>query len=89
MFGGIFLISLLLIAGIFSSSGALVGQPQRTLGRSQRVPLRKNEIEPKDLELPRNLIAFVAANCNQLEPEYYTAKVKPYRDNSWVAVLVS
>jgi len=35
----------------------------------RRVLLGKNEVQPKDRELPRNLIAFVAANCDQPEPE--------------------
>jgi hypothetical protein len=45
------------------------------------------QVAPRDAELPRNLLAFVAANCDQPEPGEYKAKIIQIGPASWAATL--
>ena len=45
------------------------------------------QIAPRDLSLPRNLIAFIAANENQPEPGVYRARIAPIGPASWTCCL--
>jgi hypothetical protein len=45
------------------------------------------QVAPRDLSLPRNLIAFIAANENQPELGTYRARITPIGSASWACCL--
>ena len=46
------------------------------------------QVAPKDKSFPEDLIAFIAANCDQpAAGEYAKASIRPIGDSSWSCVL--